>query len=615
MQPIEGAPLEVAPAGRCQAVVSLLSCFLGTAAVLGWVLRYSHYGLDFTDESFYLVWIANPFLYDWSVYLFGFVYHPLYRLVQEDVAALRQANLLITFALAWLLVYVTMSKHGRAIGWHMRTALSFAFATGSLLLLDTWLPTPSYNSLAQQALLLTACGLVLADRDLHWPSAVGWLMVAVGGWLAFLGKPSTAAALAVCAPIYLLLAAKLNWRMLLLTAALALVLLYSSAVAIDGSLAKFAERLRLGIEYLGYLQGGHTVQNIFRWDAHFMSEREKTAVAMIALVLGLASLSLLERRLTGIGWLVSATLLAGILLLALDVPLPATRWSAYKDMVMFGVGAACVIAALGAPTSFIATGGRRALSLAALFLVLPHVYAFGTNGNYWQAAGATGLFWALAGLVVLLPTLTNPRWLGLLPLAVGTQFVTALIIHAAMLAPYRQPEPLSTNAHVVAFGESASELILSKDNADYIQRAIDYAQQAGFTPGTPVIDLTGQSPGILYALRAVSIGQAWTIGGYPGSAKLAIAGLRHVPCEDLARAWLLTEPEGPRKINGEVMTSFGLNFGDDYVVAASWQTARGAGGYARPRLQVLVRPVRPDAQAACLRATAHGAATAESRRT
>lgn len=76
-------------------------CAVGTVLLIWWLLRYSTYGIDFTDESFYLVWISNPFIYDGSITQFGFVYHPLYMLLGCDIAALRQANILITFALAW----------------------------------------------------------------------------------------------------------------------------------------------------------------------------------------------------------------------------------------------------------------------------------------------------------------------------------------------------------------------------------------------------------------------------------------------------------------------------------------------------------------------------------
>ena len=81
-------------------------CALGTFLFIWQLLKYSAYGIDFTDESFYLVWIANPFLYEGSTSQFGFVYHPLYSLLGSDIANLRQANILITFGLAWIFAYV-----------------------------------------------------------------------------------------------------------------------------------------------------------------------------------------------------------------------------------------------------------------------------------------------------------------------------------------------------------------------------------------------------------------------------------------------------------------------------------------------------------------------------
>lgn len=606
VQQLGRTPVGPAAPGRREAWPLALFCVAGTLAILGWLLKYSRYGVDLTDESFYLVWIANPFLYDWSVYLFGFVYHPLYRLLGGDVAALRQANLLITFALAWALIDVTMRKHARsAVDWRLRSTLSSAFATGALLLVDTWLPTPSYNSLAQQALLVVAMGLVLAEPGASRSSVAGWLLIALGGWLAFMGKPSTAAALAVCAPAYLLLAGKVNLRMLLVTAAIAAGLVLLSAVAIDGSVTKFAQRIRWGVEYLGYLQGGHTVENILRIDRFQINAREKLALVGMALAMCVAALYLSEqhggRRL---GWMICGVLLAGVLLLVAGAPLPDPRFGLYKDMVILAVTlAAAVLAVASAPSRFFATLGRDQWALALLFAVLPHLYAFGTNGNYWQAAGAAGLFWALAGLVLLLPMLAEGRWTTLVPLALGTQLLTALVVYTALLAPYRQPEPLRANSHAVQFGNPGSVLLLSQDNGRYIERVLAAARDAGFTPGTPVIDLGGQSPGILYAMRASSIGQAWTIGGYPGSARLAVAGLQHVPCADIARAWLLVEPKGPRSISGKVLTSFGLDFERDYQTVASWETAKGAGGYAAPRLQLLMKPVRADAEAACRQAT------------
>jgi hypothetical protein len=155
----------------------------GTFLILGWLLKYSAYGFDFTDESFYLVWIANPFIYDGSITQFGFVYHPLYKLLGSDIAALRQANILLTFGLAWILTYLFLASMAVDLIKNRFTllAISAGLATSALIIFSSWLPTPSYNSLALHALLISATGLILADKNFHRKSIIGWILIGIGG--------------------------------------------------------------------------------------------------------------------------------------------------------------------------------------------------------------------------------------------------------------------------------------------------------------------------------------------------------------------------------------------------------------------------------------------------
>ena len=60
--------------------------------LLGWVMFRCRSGFDFTDEGFYLNWISNPQNFRASVTQFGFVYHPLYKLIGGNIALLRQVN-------------------------------------------------------------------------------------------------------------------------------------------------------------------------------------------------------------------------------------------------------------------------------------------------------------------------------------------------------------------------------------------------------------------------------------------------------------------------------------------------------------------------------------------
>jgi hypothetical protein len=231
-------------------------------------------------------------------------------------------------------------------------------------------------------------------------------------------------------------------------------------------------------------------------------------------------------------------------------------------------------------------------SIAALFLLMPHIYAFGTNGNYWEAGSSAALFWLLSGLTLLGPMIRNRgTWILALPVAFATQAITATLLQTGLEQPYRQPQPLRLNSSVLEIGPHKSPLILSQKYAEYISIAVSSAHAAGFVPNTPMIDLTGQSPGILYAIGAKSIGQAWMIGGYPGSLRRSQISYLRLRCEDIISSWVLLEPNGPRSIPVEFMDSLGLRFPDGYERVASWRTAEGAGGYPDRRNQELYRPV------------------------
>ena len=140
----------------------------------------------------------------------------------------------------------------------------------------------------------------------------------------------------------------------------------------------------------------------------------------------------------------------------------------------------------------------------------------------------------------------------------------------------------------------STKLQESEATRDYIYTAKSKAHQAGFEKGDPVIDLSGQSPGLLFAIGANNVGRPWLIGGYPGSFDYVTLSLGRVGCKELAAAWLLTEPDGPRSISSDVIKSYGGDLSSDYHLAGSWMTSEGAGGYEKRRMQNLYKPSRPD---------------------
>lgn len=572
-----------------------------TLVTLAWVLWYSRYGIDFTDESFYLVWISNPFKYSVSTTQFGFIYHPLYELLSGDIAALRQVNILISFGLAWALgnVFLVTVFGNQYLERTPRLIISGSIATAaltSLVFAGLWLPTPSYNSLALQALLVAATGLLLANKNATRASIIGWFLIGTGGWLAFMAKPTTAAALCLCIGFYLLLAEKLSVRLLAISVATSIGFIVLSAFIIDGSFITFIDRLKGGAELLKILGGGHTFAQALRLDNFQFNERGRLFLNAVAAVIFFTTYfsqaknnsMLLGSALSSIMFAIaSLTIVFGLV----DKNLYAGQ---FQSLLLWSVPFAAILTGLAIYRfeGFLQIS-RPQWALVLIFLVLPHIYAFGTNNNYWNTGANAGIFWILGGLVLLSPIAPNRRLQALLlPLGLAVQVITVALIQTGIETPYRQPQPLRDNDYKLEIGKPGSTLVLSKGFGQYFAEAIDAAEQSGFKKGTPMIDLTGKSPGILYAMGASNIGQPWTIGGYPGSDALAVAMLKKVTCKELAAAWLLAEPEGSRKISPEILLSFGANLATDYEIVDTFKTAEGAGGYKEVRVQQLLKPVR-----------------------
>ena len=166
--------------------LALATAVVASITIIGWVVWYSRFGIDFTDEGYYLEWISNPWSYKASVTQFGFIYHPLYQLVGGDIVLLRRANLLITLGLAWILCFVLCRKiiirHKLAkpscslplVG------VALVLSTSALALLGLWwLPTPNYYSLNLQALLIAGTGILLAEANTSRNSLKGWVLIGV----------------------------------------------------------------------------------------------------------------------------------------------------------------------------------------------------------------------------------------------------------------------------------------------------------------------------------------------------------------------------------------------------------------------------------------------------
>lgn len=626
-----------APRGTVGKLPLTLSVVL-TTVMVGTLLWFSRYGFDFTDESFYLVWMSSPFNYSVSATQFGFIYHPLYSILGGDIARLRQANIIIIFSLAWCVcdLYLKHLMPQSPELTYVRPAISAAIATSSLVALvfgGMWMPTPSYNSLAFQGLLVITIGLLLAEKSTYWESNLGWVLIGLGGWLAFMAKPTTAAAAGVAVILYLLLAGKLTLRLMVAPLSF-LLLLAVSAFAIDGSVISFVERNQGDLELGRLLQLELSFESLWRlepfqlqsatteifWIAVLVAiagflvslltiARSGIVVTMIQVlifVVGLASIYFIYEQSTTPDRLQNL-LLGAVLIAAIPIAIATITRSGFFFSVMQVLTiivslayyhhltdqavtfelmqdllqSAALFAAIAIGFVVFKQNAIQAIPFTTWawvlpFVAFPYAYAFGTNNNYWVPIACAGLFLVLIALTVLSHLAHRNEFPRLvLTLAILVQIISAALLVNGLKFPYRQPSQLHSNDYPIDFGKQGGRLLLTQSSGKYISAARDIAFRAGLASGTPMIDLTGRSPGMLHVLGANSLGSAWLIGGYPGSAQFVEAALRSVRCDQFAEAWMLTELKGPRAIPESVLASSGANLLDDFEVAGVLESPDG----------------------------------------
>lgn len=501
-------------------------------AALAYLLWLCGHGFDFTDEGFYLNWIAHPDHFSSSASQFGFIYHPLYRLVGGDIVWLRQANILLTLGAAYLACRSMVGGRG----------VAFILAASALMLVENWLPTPSYNSLSLQGLLLAVAGLMR-------PSRSGWVLLAVGGVLLFLSKPTSAALLAGMVLMYAIYAKAWPWRAWYMAAATAAVLLIISALLIDGSMTVFAQRMQSSVHAAALLYG-NDIKPMLRLDPVALP-RALWGVYAGVMLLTWAGL----HRAKSNRMLVIIAAAALVFLVAGMAPTPPVP---FQGMMLTApiITALLMVRWRSIP--------RQTRALGLLLLALPYAYAFGTDNNYWEVAARSGIFWALGCTVLLLPHRPQAG----LTLGLAGLVLTLFLLGFATQFPYRQSAALAQQQTSVTI--QTSDMHVPEDTGQHIRAVQSAAADMGWHSGTPLLDLSGQSPGMAYVLNAKPIPSAWSLGGYTGSDAAFAWQLSTRECGELSESWVLLQPDSPRQLSIKTLEASGL-----YLTAYASSSAAG----------------------------------------
>lgn len=561
-----------------------------------WALSQMGAALDLSDEGFYLNSALNPGLYTQNFTFFGFLYAPLGRLAGWDLATYRRLGTLITSALTIWLVF----RIGFWIGLgHLRSVLvGLAASPLPLVLFYFWLPTPNYNTLAFQGLLVIAIGLVPSGSNGAWSALWQGFLIGAGGWLAFMGKPTTALIAGIVVFAFLVTTKHRKIRAIAIPAAIAAILLLATAYYLDGGIMGFIARLQGIVAHAALLDVGHSSVGLLRLDTIPLTVIEWLVFLASGVLVGAltASLQVAKSSLLNALWLILCSLT--VIALVQGVSLPWVSHTTSLPLIVLGapIGAALGIMIGKGRQGFWATL-RPVLSLCVTLAIFPYALAFGTNNNNWSLSALGGAFWLFAALpLVGKSSLDSRRYAAPLVIMVSAaQLTVAVLLSVSMDAPYRQMEPLRGQTQIAHIGPGYAPVTTSVDTARYLDTLQQIAASAGLVARDPVIDLTGRMPGALFALDVTAIGEAWIVGGYTGSAAVARSALATVSCDILARAWVLSEPAGPRSLRLDEVLPPAFTFVDVGSVESP------LGEYRTHFTQTLLRPDAnlADRQTAC----------------
>jgi hypothetical protein len=318
---------------------------------------------------------------------------------------------------------------------------------------------------------------------------------------------------------------------------------------------------------------------------------------VIAMVVALAA-SKLRGAASSAGFVALLTSIVACVIALVELPF-TVRYARYDALAILALPAGCLLAAV--LVGRLRDVSMRDLALAIGLLLIPHAYAFGTYRPQWLNAQGAGMLWILAGAVLLLAAtrLRGTARRALLPLGATATLASALVVVASVEHPMRQPQSLRLHTERTEVGRPGGELILSPDFAAYIRGFQRLAASGGFVENTPVLDLTGRSPGTVYAIGGTSPGTAWFLGGYERSDAFAIAALQQAPCDQIAVAWVITEPEGPNALPASVAARHGMALDRDFQDLGTVATTTAQ--FPTSHDQHLLKPTRTpeEARAAC----------------
>ena len=476
-------------------VAAAITLAVGSALILYGAFR----GLDLTDETFYLISINDPGAYALSYQPFGHVLAPLFALLDRSLPALR------------IVTFIAVVAAGSLLGHHCGRyaglgSMALAGAASSLALYFSWIITPNYNLLANVGLALIIAG-VLAG-----PWRVGALLIGVGGYLVFFGKPTTAALAALILAALLAVPRVRREQRLLLRGAMAGAIAFILIVATVGlDLVGFVGNILAAQDTLGL---SNSLGALPLKTAHELYDAPPLLLVAATVTLGV----FVTPRSEAWKFIILPLIAAALLVLAFRTlqgftihPRPTEFGLTMTALCLLAI--ALAVSLSGAPKS--------SFALPVALVLAPYVVAFGTFNDILEQTTGSLLFPILALCLVA-------RLAAWPALELATYALALACLLIGFFRPYGYAAPVFAQSEALRTRLFKGPLLvdpMTKDYADSLGRVgVD----------APILDLTGNGPGTVALTGAKAPVLPWIITLTPQWADVV---WNRLPTRD--QAWII----------------------------------------------------------------------------
>jgi hypothetical protein len=511
--------------------ILILCSVVFTIYIPVYLANYSSYGLEFSDEGFYLNWIADRHLYKYSYTNFGYLYGPLFDIIGHDVEILRRLNVWSIYILGAITTFIFLFKYLKNYNLIVLLGISLITSSTSLLIfIDSFLLTPNYNTGNFIGLFLMLNGIMLADQPKKIISITGTFFIGISSLIIFLNKPTTALLLIPTLLLYSYFSKNIRFIQLIMAGLISISLLIIFIFFVDGDILNFANRLLVGYQIILERNAGYDINSQFNF------KNVSWFTFAVFLIFITYKFRLKYRKIFYITFVQVISVIFLSYINILSIKLALFYFPAYAGL--------CFLVFKNIEKENIELNYE--LSILVLLLFFPIIYGYGTNGPVWFKV-LDVLFFVLLANILLIITLTKHINLtsNILVVTLFFGFYSFNALDEKSKNPYRQPLYSDMNTQI-KIGKGI--LKIDKTFSKYITDTRYVFKKHEFPIDGFLIDFTGRIPAMSFALNANLLGGPWLNGGYKGGTKSAIFALSKLDCDLLHSAWIILEPGGPREL-------------------------------------------------------------------